>query len=89
MPGKVPFLPEQGGYVVGSGLFTTLGGDANEAITVAGATATDVAVVTVNTNGAVARTVTTAICAAGAVNVVLSGDPSNDHVLNYVVFRPL
>ena len=74
--------------VIASGLFTTLGGDATETITATGAVATDVAIVTVNTKGNTPRTVTTAICTTSAITVTLSGDPSTDHVLNYVVIRP-
>lgn len=73
--------------VVACGRFTTVGGDANESITVSDAAVGDTVLVTVNTNGATPRTVTTAIAASGAINVVMSGDPSNDHVLNYVVIR--
>ena len=73
--------------VVACGRFTTVGGDANEAITVSDAAVGDTVFVSVNTNGATPRTVTTAIAASGQINVVLSGDPSTDHVLNYVVIR--
>lgn len=74
-------------YVFAAGNFTTVGGDVNEAITVTGATASDIAVVVVKTNGGIARTVVTSAAATGAVNVVMSGDPSNDHVLSYLVLR--
>lgn len=73
--------------VVGAGLHTTAGGDATESITATGAVAGDTVLVTVNTNGATPRTVTTAIATTDAITVVLSGDPSTDHVLNWVVLR--
>lgn len=72
---------------VGAGLFTTVGGDATESITVSGAAVGDVVHVTVNTVGATPRTVTTAIAASNAITVTMSGDPSTDHVLNYIVYR--
>ena len=73
--------------VIATGLFTTAGGDGTESITVSGALATDTAIVTVNTVGATPRTVTAAVAASNAITVTLSGDPSTDHVLNYVLLR--
>lgn len=70
-----------------AGTFTTLGGDANEAITVTGAAATDIVFVGVKTAGGTPRSIVSAVGATNAVNVVLSGDPSTDHVLFYVVLR--
>lgn len=80
--------PEHTAEVIAADLFTTAGGDVNESITATGAVATDVAIVTINTVGATPVTVTSAICAADAINVVMSADPSTDHVLNYMVIRP-
>ena len=74
-------------YILAAGNFTTVGGDANEAITVSGAASTDIAFVVLKTAGATPRTITTAAAATNAVNVVMSGDPSTDHVLSYVVLR--
>lgn len=73
--------------VIAGGLFTTVGGDATETITATGALATDTVVVTINTKGAVARTMVAAVGATDSITVTLSGDPSTDHVLNYLVFR--
>jgi hypothetical protein len=73
--------------VVACGRFTTVGGDANESITVSDCALLDTVIVTVNTVGATPRTVTSAIAAAGSISVVMSGDPSTDHILNYVVIR--
>lgn len=74
-------------YVFAAGNFTTVGGDATESITVTGAASTDIAHVTLKTAGGTPRTITTAAAATDAITVVLSGDPSTDHVLNYVVLR--
>lgn len=74
-------------YVVAAGEHTTEGGDANESIAVAGALATDLVTVTLHTVGSTPRTILTAQSAEDAVNVVMSGDPSTDHVLTYVVLR--
>lgn len=73
--------------VVAAGEFTTLGGDANEAITITDLLATDLCHVTLHTKGASPQTILTAVCAAGQINVVMSADPSTDHVLTYSVLR--
>jgi hypothetical protein len=73
--------------VIATGKFTTVGGDATESITVTGALSTDTAIVTINTVGSTPRTVTSAVGATDAITVTLSGDPSTDHVLNYVLLR--
>ncbi len=76
------------GQVVKAGLFTTVGGDATEVITVTGAAVGDVALGSVITNGVSPCTVATAkVTATNTLTVVLSADPSTDHVLNYVVLR--
>jgi len=75
-------------YVVKyGGTFTTAGGDAAEAIAVAGVAATDVVMVSVKTAGATPRSIVAATAATNAINVTMSGDPSTDHVLQYVVYR--
>lgn len=74
---------------IAAGLFTTVGGDVTETITATGALVTDTAIVTINTVGAVPRTITSAIGATDAITVTLSGDPAADHVLNYMVVRAL
>jgi hypothetical protein len=70
-----------------AGTFTTAGGDASESIAVTGAVATDVVVVTVKTAGATPRSVVAAAAGTDAIAVTMSGDPSTDHVLQYVVYR--
>lgn len=70
-----------------AGSFTTLGGDDTETITVTGALATDVIAVTLCVKGATPRTILTAIPSTNTITVVFSGDPSNDHILNYTLLR--
>lgn len=70
-----------------AGTFTTAGGDASETITVTGAVATDIVMVTVKTAGGTPRSVVAAAANTDAIDVTMSGDPSTDHVLQYTVFR--
>ncbi len=73
--------------VIAGGTFTTVGGDASEAITVSGALATDFPVVVVKTAGATPRSIVAQTAASNAINLTMSGDPSTDHVLTYLLFR--
>lgn len=73
--------------LIDAGNFTTAGGDANESITSANCLGTDIAIVNVRTPGAVARTIVSATPGAGSIAVVMSDDPSTDHVLSYIVLR--
>ena len=75
--------------VFAAGTFASVGSDAVEDIAVAGAIVGDICFVQVQTKGAVARTIAKAIVVAGSITVTLSADPSTDHVLNYVVLRPV
>jgi hypothetical protein len=70
-----------------AGKFTTVGGDANESIAAAGVVAGDIALVSLQTAGAVARTILSAIPATDAINLVFSGDPAADHIVSYMVLR--
>jgi len=70
-----------------SGTFTTAGGDASESISVSGVTSTDVVAVTVKTAGGTPRSIVAAAAGTNAIAVTMSGDPSTDHVLQYIVFR--
>lgn len=74
-------------HTVAAGIFTTAGGDANESITAAGTLGTDTAIVWVQKAGATPRTVDTITPGTGSIAVVLSGDPSTDHKLAYMVVR--
>jgi hypothetical protein len=73
---------------VGAGDFTTVGGDATEVITVTGALPGDTAYVTVKTNGATPRTISSFAVTADTLTVTMSGDPADDHVLAYAVYHP-
>lgn len=79
--GQVPFR------VLAAGNHTTAGGDAAESITVSGALSSDLVLVQVKTAGGTPRSIVASTAAAGAINVTMSGDPSTDHVLSYVVLR--
>lgn len=70
-----------------AGKHTTLGGDATEVITVTGLATTDIAHVTVQTEGAVARSIVDHVLTANTITVTMSGDPSTDHILVYSVLR--
>ncbi|MBW2986721.1 hypothetical protein KY333_05110 [Candidatus Woesearchaeota archaeon] len=73
--------------VVYAGEHTTVGTSATESITVAGALATDIAVVVMKTEGAAPVTLLTAAANTDAVDLKFSADPSNDHVVSYLVIR--
>jgi len=75
------------GQVVAMGTFTTAGGDTAETIPATGVLATDVAVVSIATAGAVPTTIVEAVAAADSISVTLAADPDNDHVLSYIVTR--
>jgi hypothetical protein len=66
---------------VRAGKFTTAAGNATQTISVPGATAADVAIVTLQTAGATPRTVVRAAAGTNSITVVMSGDPSTDHIL--------
>ncbi len=70
-----------------AGKHTSVGGDATEVITITGLDSTDVVVCTVQTAGATPRSIVAAVPTTNTLTVTLSGDPSTDHVLGYVVFR--
>jgi len=80
----------QGAFPFGAafaGTFATVAGSANQSIPVPGCLASDVAIVILQTQGAGAKVVISADSQADAIAVKMSGDPSTDHVLSYVVFR--
>jgi hypothetical protein len=70
-----------------AGKFTTVGGDAAEQASVAGVVAGDVVVACVQTQGTGSRTLLSSIPGTDVIDFVLSGDPTNDHVISYVVYR--
>lgn len=73
--------------IVSAGNFSTLSGSATQTIAISGALSTDLAFVVLHVAGATPRTVLTASAASGHVTVVMSGDPSTDHVLSYQLVR--
>jgi hypothetical protein len=76
-------------YVAFAGEHTTVGGAAAEAITVTGVLATDLAIATLHTVGAAPQTIVTTVASADTVTVTFSANPSNDHVVTYVVYRAI
>lgn len=75
--------------IIFAGIHTTAGGAAAEDITLTGALATDVVVVTLHTAGATPRTIASAVTATDKATVTFSGDPSTDHLVNYIVTRAI
>lgn len=81
--------PPPSHVVVFAGEHTTAGGAAAEDITVTGALATDLAIVTIHTVGASPVTLLTALTAADKITATFSADPSTDHVVTYLVLRAI
>lgn len=73
--------------VIAAGTSATPGGSATVSIAVAGALSTDLAFVVLHTAGATPRTILTSAATTNAITVVMSGDPSTDHVLTYELLR--
>jgi hypothetical protein len=74
-------------YVKAAGKFTTAGGDANEQATVAGVVATDIVIASLQDKGASPVTLLTAKAGTGVIDFIMSGNPSTDHIISYVVLR--
>lgn len=72
--------------VVG-GVVTTAGGNPTETLTVSGVTTSDIAIISIKTQGATPVTILRHATVTGGIEVTFSSDPSNDHVLNYLIFR--
>lgn len=70
-----------------AGKATTVAGSAIQTISVPGATAADVAIVTLQTQGATPRTVVKAVAGTDSITVTMSGDPSTDHVLCWALLQ--
>ena len=68
------------------GIAATVSG-ASQTLSVAGVLSTDAVIVTVKTAGATPRSVVAASAGTDSISVTMSGDPSTDHVLQYVVIR--
>jgi len=73
--------------VVFAGEFTTAGGDATETINAPGILATDLVHVTMFSDGTTPRTIIEAAAITDNITVIMSDDPSTDHVLTYSVLR--
>lgn len=73
--------------IVKAGRVTTAGGDATEVISDALIQATDDVVVTVRSVGVTPRTIVSAVTSNSTVTITMSGDPSTDHTLSYIVYR--
>lgn len=84
---KDEHVKEIGAVPFAAGTFTTAGGDATESIAVTGAKSTDIAIVNVHTLGTGSRTIVSVTPTTNAITVVMSGDPSTNHVLSYALFR--
>ena len=69
------------------GQYTTVGGGAAEAITVTGATATDLAFVQLVDPGTNTVTVVQAVVTLNTLTVTFDADPGNDAVINYQLIR--
>ena len=82
-------LSMQPQIIKGAGIHMTTGGAAAEDISVPGVVNTDAVIVTLHTAGAVPRTISSVVSAADKITVTFSGDPSNDHKVNYLVLAPV
>ncbi len=82
----------QGGatsQIIAAGQYLTTGGAAAEDIAITGVLTTDTVSVVLHTAGATPRTVLSAVAAVDKITVTFSGDPSIDHVVNYIVVRSI
>lgn len=73
--------------VITAGTHTTAGGDASETIVDEIVESTDIVMVGIKTEGSSPVTCDAFAAGSGQITVTMSGDPSTDHVLQYVVFR--
>ncbi len=67
--------------------YTTTGGAAAEAITIAGALATDVPLVMLQNNGTDNVTFSYAVLTNGTLTVTFSADPKADTIISYMILR--
>lgn len=66
------------------GSYTTVAGSATQTITAPNVKAGDLVFAVVATTGATPRTILSQAAANGQIIVTMSGDPSTDHVLNWL-----
>lgn len=76
-------------HIIASGFHTTVGTAAFEDITVTDVLATDVAIVVIKTQGAGARILLSMAAGVDKITITFDADPSTDHVVSYLVVRPL
>lgn len=81
-------IPTTSSLLLVADQYTTVGGAAAEAITIAGVEATDLAFVQVVDNGTSNVTVLQAACTANTLTVTFSADPGADTIINYQILRP-
>lgn len=74
-------------FIALAGNYTTLGGSATEAASISGVLSTDIAIVSLKSQGETPRTILTAAPSADTLTIVFSGDPSTDHVVSYMILR--
>lgn len=73
-------------YIAYAGTHTTVGGAAAEAITVTGALATDIPIVTINTTNDT-DSILKSVVTANTLTVTFSADPSTAHAVTYALLR--
>lgn len=81
-------VPTTSSLLLKAAQYTTAGGAAAEAITVAGLLTTDLAFVQVVDNGTSNVTVLQAACTANTLTVTFSANPGTDTIINYQILRP-
>ncbi len=86
--GNWSLIPLESSPVLTMVQYTTVGGAAAEAITVAGVVATDLAFTQVVDNGTANVTILQAACTADTLTVTFSGNPGADCIINYMIMRP-
>lgn len=87
-PGEWSLKPTTSSMLLTADQYTTVGGAAAEAITIAGLAATDLAYVQVVDNGTGNVTALQAVCTANTLTVTFSGNPGADTIINYQILRP-
>lgn len=73
--------------IISQGAVASAGGDATEVVSDAAINVGDTAIVWVQKAGTVPRTVDSWVITDNTLTVTLSGDPSTDHTIAYIVFR--
>jgi hypothetical protein len=85
---SVTKLPQDGAVIKNSYIYTTVGGNANETVTLEGVLSTDLVIATINTPGTVPVTITKAFAGTGNYVIGFSGDPADDTVVNVMIVSP-